>query len=267
MEYGDGDGNLEPLILANKFDKNLLNADQVANDKTPPPAREKAPDTAQPSTPSSSEKKQPSSSFIVSAKDEKTIATLDISSLTAEFLKKDRESFAAGRIKPPNYDFDFTLQEKHLASLDTARKETETTRLTIVANMKHYLCSLTARNNYNQSFKTSNGKVMSGSMMANPNFLSVKAGKNYNRIKWNELPPQELAKMIAYYANMRMKISRAGESPTDAATRKNEAAEDYLRLAILCDWYGCYDDTVVYAQKSMEINPDMTARVKKYIMK
>ncbi len=255
MEFGKGDAaGLEPLIAANKYEL------------TSPGARK--PDSKPAEEPESVAMRPPEqekSELDLKPAEEKAVADVDLSLLTAKWLEDDRASFASGRPRPSDYNFTASQMDGYLAGVQESRRENESTRLRQVSGMKNYLCQLLSRSAYNKPVKTSDGRTFTGQMMANPNYISMKTGKGFQRLNWNQLPPAEMTRIISHFAEARMKVS--GAAGTSAETRKKEAAQDYLRLAILCDWYGDYPDAVEYARKSISVYPDSEKSVKKFMMK
>ncbi len=255
MEFGRGDvASLEPLIAANKYELTSQGA------KKPDLKTAEKPETVAMIPP-----KQEKSELDTKPSDEKTVADVDLSLLTAKWLEDDRASFASGRPRPSDYNFTASQMDGYLAGVQESRRENERTRLNQVSGMKHYLCQLLSRSAYNKPVKTINGKTFTGQMMANPNYISIKTGKGFQRLDWNQLPPAEMTRIISHFAEARMKVS--GAAGTSAETRRKEAAQDYLRLAILCDWYGDYPSAVGYARKSISVYPDSEKSVKKFMMK
>jgi DNA-directed RNA polymerase subunit RPC12/RpoP len=262
VEYGKiGAGSLEPLIAANKYEikTSAPSSQNKDSGKNPNSSREK-PKEKIVDAPRNIQKTE----LDTSTADEKNFSKINIAALTAEWLENDRKSFAGGRIRPSDYNFNMPACENYVASIEESRRPSETVRLGQVAGMKNYLCSLTAKMSYNKSFQTSKGKIMSGPTMANPNYISVRIKNEYKRVRWDELPPAELSKIIAYYADLRTRVS-AGVAAS-ASQQKKEAAQDYLRIAMLCDWYGDYAECVKYCEKAVSTDKEIERSVKKFIM-
>ncbi len=253
IEFGKGDpASLEALIVKSKYDPNSVKISQPKLPENPPPAT-KIPQTNN------------EIAIDIKLSDEKILADINLSTLTAKWLEEDRKTFANKRPRPSNYDFNVEETDKYIAGLDKARRENENIRFRQVSGMKNYLCHLLGRGIYDKGIKTSDGKNLSGQMTANPNYISIKSGKQFIRLNWEQIPASEMANVISHFAKLRLQIS--GAAGTSSDSREKEAAEDYLRIALLCDWYGEYDEAIKYAKKCLSVYPKSEKSIKKIIMK
>ncbi|HOK04601.1 MAG TPA: serine/threonine-protein kinase [Victivallales bacterium] len=254
IEFGKGDPSLlEPLIAANKYELKTSAVSKTENNKSldhnriairPP---------------------KDDASDILKIDDEKLIENIDISLLTPEWLENDRSTFATNRPKPSNYTFTPSQIENYISSISPERKSSEQIRIQQVASIKNYICQLLARSNYPKTITTIDGKSYTGKLMLNPNYISLEKAGKFQRRQWSDLPPSQLANIMDYFAGLRLKVSDA--VGTSEQTRKKEAAQDYLRIAMLYDWYGDYQNAVKYCKKSMAVYPEAEKSVKRFIMK
>lgn len=252
MEFGKGDpSSLEELIADNKYE---LQAPEYQ--KT---------DTEKPTIIAMRPPRDDGANLLIKPFDEKTLADVSISMLSAEWLENDRASFASDRPRPSDYNLSPAQIQNYINSIDEKRKENEFIRSQQVSGIKNYICQLLARTAYPKPIKTKDGRTFSGKLMVNPNYISVEVNGRFQRMQWSELPPSQLANIIEHFAAMRLKVS--GAAGTTDETRKKEAAQDYLRIAMLYDWYGDYNKTVEYCKKSISVYADMEKSVKKFIMK
>ena len=253
MEFGKGDpSSLEKLIAENKYELHS-------------PALKESNDMKKTARIVMHPPEENSSDLLLKASDEKNLADIDISMLTPEWLEKDRASFASGRPMPQDYNFTPAQIQNYINSIDEKRRENEDVRIRQVAGIKNYICQLLARSTYPKPIKTKDGKTFSGKMMLNPNYISVEVGGRFQRLQWSNLPPSQIADILEHFAGLRLKVTEL--AGTTEQTRKKEAAQDYIRIAMLYDWYGDYEKAVEYSKKSISTYPDAEKSVKKFIMK
>ncbi|HCE46609.1 MAG TPA: hypothetical protein DET40_23935 [Lentisphaeria bacterium] len=197
------------------------------------------------------------------ARNQEEIRKLSLSDLKADWIKERRE-FAEKRPRPENYVFTQALFNSYAATIPEDKRELEEKRFKQVSGIKDYMSRLMERNTYPRPITLKNGGRATG-IMVNPNFIAVKTGgKKYKRLGWDALPVNESASILEYFATMRLKISAAPNISKEQLRR--EAAEDFLRIGMLCDWYEEYEDAVKYAKKAVEADPKIEDIVKKYMM-
>ena len=71
--------------------------------------------------------------------------------------------------------------------------------------------------------------------------------------------------MMEFYAQRRMKIIGAGGKSRTAI--KKDAANDFFGAAILCDWFGDYENALKYAKEAIKNNPLIKKSVSNMILK
>jgi len=244
-----GDGNakkLEPLISALK-PKSL--ATLAAGGETPPVTS---------SSGSSSTYVAPGHLFSSTTRLGRTPHTsLTLDDLTPEWLASHRK-FAASRPKPSDYTFSKSSVEDYLNSLPPDKVKRESERAGQVMPLKQHLCAMMFHTPYEDaSLRLKDGRSFVGSMMANTKFISMKPkGAARTRVKWEEISPGQLADILAHYAALRGGAD-AGIAVSKGKQRM-EAAWEYLRAGVICDWYGDYDNAVKYAKKATEYDPNIT---------
>jgi hypothetical protein len=184
---------------------------------------------------------------------------LDIASLSAATLKKARE-FAAGRPKPDSFVITGRDLDNYLATVPSDQLKTEKQRAVIVDSMKHYLCSQMMRFPYEGKVELKDKRTLNGVLMANVKYLSLKltSGKRV-KLEWTNITFKQFCGFLDFYANIR------NEAVSSGVNRK-EVAGDYLRLGILCDWYGDYEDAVKYAKRTVEVDSGRKNEVLKFFM-
>jgi hypothetical protein len=189
---------------------------------------------------------------------------LALNDLSASWLKAHRD-FAAGRPRPADYNFSQDAFTVYLGTVPDEKRLQEEKRFKEVSGIKDYLVRLMERNPYDKPLKMKNGRVVSGDMMVNPKFISVKVKSNdRERFTWDLIPPDQIANILEHFANLR--LSASGGATVSREQQKLESAEDLLRIGIFCDWYGDYASAVKYAKKAAETDPKIADNVKKCMM-
>ena len=187
----------------------------------------------------------------------KPTTSLTLDDLTPEWLEEHRK-FAETRPRPTDFTFSKSSVEDYLAKLpkDVSKREAE--RAGQIMTIKQHLCAMMYHMPYeNAELNLKDGRTLKGSMMANTKFISIKpASGSRTRLGWSDLPPKEVAAMLGHYAEIRGGAD-AGVAASSSKTRW-EAAWEYLRAGVLCDWYGDYENAVKYAKKAAEYDPRIT---------
>lgn len=179
--------------------------------------------------------------------------SLKLSMLTPEWLKAHR-TFAAGRPRPRDFTFPSGVIQSYLFKLPKQYQQAETDRANQITPLKLHLISTMLRTSYGStSIKRRNGRPVIGNFMANPKYLSVKLRSGTRvRVMWKDLHFDQMVKFLAHYAKIRTEADPGGE--VSKLKQRREAAWEYLRIAILCDWYGKYSDAVRYTRKAVSVD-------------
>ncbi|HCE43397.1 MAG TPA: hypothetical protein DET40_07600 [Lentisphaeria bacterium] len=232
------------------------------------PARQKPPDTAP--VANNTAVKPPVNEKLNSTFDDVTAPVsedfnkLKLSDLTPEMLKGFRE-FAANRPRPADYNFSQGAFNSYLQGIPEMKRAVEEGRFRQVSGIKSYIASLMERNPYDKPLVLKSGRIIRGGIMLNDRFVSVKnRGGKFDRLEWDSIPPAQICQILEYFANFRLNAS--GGVTVSKVKQKREAAEDFLRIGIFCDWYGDYESAVKYAQKAYGTDPTIENTVKKYMM-
>lgn len=202
-----------------------------------------------------------------SVEEESKLKSLDLKDLTAEWLKEHRSfgSFGLGRPRPADYEFSQGALTVYLESLSGENREMEEKRARQVSGIKEYIVHLMSKIPYNKSVKLKNGKIYTGSVMVNPKYLSIRVGDGmFERVEWSSIGSDQVAQILEYYADFR--IRAVGGQAVSKSKQKLESAEDYLRIGMLHDWYGNYEEAVKYAKKAFSVDQNIETSVKFYIM-
>ena len=141
------------------------------------------------------------------------VKKLGIGDLTVDWLK-ERHRFASGRPRPENYDFTQDAFNAYVTSIPQDKKIAEEKRFKQVSGIKDYIVRLMERNAYDKPIKLKNGSMVSGGIMVNSNYVSVKGrGNTFDRHGWNSIPVDQVATMLDYFADFRLKAGGGGDCP------------------------------------------------------
>ena len=195
----------------------------------------------------------------------------NVMELTEEDFAADRETKYSARPRPASLEFDDLEKglDDYFNSLPTNLAEKERKRLKGVKKVKHYIIRIMERTPYPEGLIVKNKKkpgktrkIRGVVYLANKHHLRLKKskrskkGRNYD---WEDLSMIQYERFIDFFAERRLKMTGAAESKkTDMIS---DAANDYIALALLLDWYGYYTDALKYAKRAIEIKPDFSAKV------
>jgi serine/threonine protein kinase/DNA-directed RNA polymerase subunit RPC12/RpoP len=224
--------SLEPLMTAYRKDSTPDSSKGTAVSVTPPASDPKPePDAA-------GKKHDPS---------------LSLNMLTPEWLQENRK-FASSRPKPGDYTFDDTAIQSYLSRLPKEYVKSETMRANQITPLKAHLCATMLHSSYGQtSIKRKTGSPVSGTFMANQKYISVLLASGQRlRLGWGEIHFDQFVKFLDHYAKLRSEAESSGN--VSKAKQKREAAWEFLRIAVLCDWYGNYRDAVFYTRKAVSVD-------------
>jgi tRNA A-37 threonylcarbamoyl transferase component Bud32 len=187
----------------------------------------------------------------------------ELRALSAEWLK-ERRSYAGARPRPNDYTFGATAFRTYLGQIPADAQEGERKRFQQVSSLKSYLCKMMMRFSYDGgSVRLRNGQRLSGSIMANENYLSIRTSSGRRRIQWGEVPVDQMAAFLEHYAKVRLQASAGTVSDGE---RNLEGARDYLRVALLHDWYGNYADAVAMARQAMATDARVGGEIQSLLM-
>lgn len=191
----------------------------------------------------------------------------DIFSIEAKGFEELREPLSK-RPRPPTLDFDEKAVEKYIESLAENLRTGEKERFNIIKGTKDQIYRLFERNTMEikDSLKLRSGRSISGTIvLANQNgFIVRKSSRKGKSYKWDELGIDGYSQIIDYFAQKRLKVKVANVS--DEETKKY-AANDYILLTLLCDWYGEYEDAIKYANKVAVIRPEIKDKLNELLFK
>ena len=186
----------------------------------------------------------------------------DITTMELEEFQKGRDELYGKRPRPASMDFEDGEFNKYLNTLPKERQPMEKTRYNTVKDIKHFIVRVLERSPYPEGLITKSGEKKGVVYMANENIIRLKKstrskkGKSY---EWSDLAFEQYPAFMEYFAKRRLGVSGAGQK-----TRKDikkDAAMEYLGMAVLCDWFGHYEDALKHAKRAVEISPECKDQV------
>ncbi|OGV47559.1 MAG: hypothetical protein A2017_11340 [Lentisphaerae bacterium GWF2_44_16] len=184
----------------------------------------------------------------------KPSVAVDFYNMSLSDFKQSRKPFSA-RPRPAGMDFDPKALQKYIDTLPSKElKVAEARRCNYLNKTKKYIIRLLERSPYTGEIKLKNASIKGTVTMANENVLRISNGnsqKNKN-CKWDDLAFEQYINFFNFYGNQRAEISGGSVSREES---KHFAAEDFLLLAVLCDWYGRYDDAIKYLKRAIDLSP------------
>lgn len=194
--------------------------------------------------------------------------TLDITTVELKDFEEGRDEIYKKRPRPASMTFDDKKFEKYLVSLPVKLQAAEKLRYQTVKGIKHYLTRVLERSPFPKGiYLKGKGKKNGVIYMANLNGLRFKKstkskkGKTY---KWNQLAFAQYPACLSFYAKRRLGISAVGR--TSKKKIKRDAANDYLALAIVCDWFGEYKKSLKYAKIAVKTYPKLKNSVSRLML-
>lgn len=203
------------------------------------------------------------SSGTAAAVEEKIGGGKDIAAVTAEEFVQGRAEKYQGRPKPASMDFKDDVFNKYLATLPEPLRATEKLRYTTVKDVKPYIVRVLERSPYPNGLILKNKNMSHGVVyMANENLLRFKKStksKKGTSYQWEDLAFEQYPAFMEYFAKRRLGVTGAGATSKNKI--KKDAATEYLGIAILCDWFGQYEDALKNAKRAVELCPEMNDQV------
>lgn len=183
-----------------------------------------------------------------------------LAGLTPEEFALGREERYLNRPRPASLEFSSNQLNRYLETTPAELQDLERRRFKVVSAIKPQLVKIFERNPYRGVVVMNNGTKNGAIVRANENILVFKRNersKHSERILWTDLAFEQYCVFFEHFAKVRLAISAGGEST--AEDRQFDAANDYLGLALLCDWYGHYAKALEYAQRAVTISAKIDA--------
>ena len=190
---------------------------------------------------------------------------LSLKDLSANWLENNR-SFASVRPRPKDLTFTNSAIQSYLNRLPKKYQSIEAERVNQISPLKGHLCSMMLHMSYGKTtIKRRRGRSVTGTIMANKKYLSVRNNKSKRvRVMWQDVHFDQFVTFLNHYVGLRGN-SDAGTTVSKSKQRR-EAAWGYLRIAILCDWYGKYKDAVKYTLRAVAKDPGIKDEAIIYMM-
>lgn len=231
-----GNYDIEPLLVAySKGGKPVASASETSSVKTPSTGASET----NPDMPSLAD-----------------IKTEDFVLLREQYQKRPR---------PAGLLFKDEEIKKYLLTLPEQTRKIEKKRYEQISKIREYLIRILERNPYPKGLKTKNGTVNGQVAMANESIVIVRSGKKNKRFEWSELAFEQFESFLLYYAQQRLNTGGGGLVSKEES--KKNAAQDFLLLAILCDWYGKYDSALKYGRKAASLDENIESSVSEFLFK
>jgi eukaryotic-like serine/threonine-protein kinase len=181
-----------------------------------------------------------------------------------------RGRHAAGRPRPAGLDFLAAKLEltRYLRALPPEVLAAERERIGLIGDTRGYLVRLMKYLPYLHG-KESDVRLHSGAPLrgavpyCNDSHVAVRVrGDNaLHLVPWRDLAIEQVVAFVDFYIQVRLDQGQATTGTGGDAWRR-EVAEDCLRVAVLCDWYGRPQQALRYARQAVATDPAGASRVK-----
>ncbi len=197
----------------------------------------------------------------------------DLATSTLEEFIADREKNFPNRPKLVGLRCRGAELDAHLASLPENRRKVEELRYKTIQDIKEHVIRMLERNPYPKGIlvrsRRDDGKVIkrTGTIaMGNSNFLVLRKGhRRGKRYKWDDIAIPFYEQFFNFYANQR--VHSNGAANVTKEEMQQNAAEEFLGIAILYDWVGEYEKAYQYAQKAIKTCPKIKRKVSAYMLR
>ena len=184
-----------------------------------------------------------------------------VEGMTAATLESKR-AFAKTRPRPDSFAFNKDDFVTYLAGIPDAAKEAEKDRFECVSQLRSHLVKLFKAN---PQYQFEGGKIAlrSGEALQVSSIMPSQDQVTFNlqgggrkKVQWSEI---SLNQVIQFFESFAEKRSHINEVAPDAAN-------DYLAVAVFCDWYGKYEDSVKYAKKAVAVDAGVAQKVDRFFL-
>ena len=181
----------------------------------------------------------------------------------ADIIKKAHAMLAKKRIVPKKYDFTSKKIEQYLKKLKSKVRTQEQIRISLLKPLKFYLPAALQREPYvTRELKLSDGKTIEVSTMKmgdDGSFIVTQKSGKLKVVPIAYLCTKDYINLVAFIAD-----KKAKDTVSDLSIKKKlsqSIAMDYLRTAILCDWYKDYEGAAKYANKALKTSSSVSKAV------
>jgi hypothetical protein len=189
----------------------------------------------------------------------------DVLKINLDDFKALRKKYYPKRYKPRGVIFNKERMEKYRDSLPTFDMQiSEIRRYRFIKDVQTYLVHMFAKNSYTGFIKLRRGGIHGTVAMANESLLIVRRkGRKTKRYKWTDLHSRQFATFLMYFGKLRKNL---GSPSVDKKQRLKESAEDFLRAAVILDWYGDYKRALKCVKIAIKISPAVHSKANKLFL-
>ncbi len=178
----------------------------------------------------------------------------DLASLNLVLLKKMREPYA-NRSRPVSFDFNKDEMQIYINTLKfDAQKRSEIKRINFIGNIKDFVARSFARSEYKGIIKLKNKTITGTIFSANQNTFLIKVGNKQKEFKWSDITFPQYMEILKYFVKRRLTSSGGTVTKGD---KIKLASKEIARIAMLCDWYGEYEEALKLAKIAVSCNAEM----------
>lgn len=179
----------------------------------------------------------------------------------------------ATRPKPDGLDFlgDTAALAQYLKDLPPDLLGLERERLDLIGDTRSYLVRLmkyvTFRGGQETDIRLRSGAVLRGAVAyCNEAQVAVRqpGGNRLQMVAWSDLTLEQIVAFLDFYIQLRADQGQvAGGAQNDSL--RQDVADDCVRAAVLCDWYGRSELARRYAEKAVAAAPGAAARLSRLL--
>ena len=173
--------------------------------------------------------------------------------------------FRKRRPRPADFDFEGHSDRlrEYVRTLPEEYRRREAERVEQLVPFKDYLIRLMKYLPYDapHGVLLRNGDKVAGSVpFANEQQLVVRlaASGQLEKVGWDQIAVRQICRFMEFYIQKRVDMkSSVPASSKQAKPVGKQTGMDYLRLALICDWYGLERQAAAYSRIAVERNPDI----------
>ena len=179
------------------------------------------------------------------------------------------------RPRPADLDFAAAAGDirQYLAQVPPAKQEVEQERVHHISQCRDYLIRLMKYQPYDSaegmSVKLSDGTILRGSVpYCSEEQLAVRLlppRTGLEQVDWADLAFEQYVAFFDFYIAARLARGAASADNSGKTNLEKAAAEDCLRLALLCDWYGASAQARRYAELAQNYDTSAGAAVARFL--
>jgi len=181
------------------------------------------------------------------------------------------------RPRPPDLDFSSAERalQAYLALQSAPARRMEEKRIALLRGCRESLIAMMKYmpyENTTEGILLRDGQRIPGTVpLCNEREIVVRRARPRGKtviVPWNQIAFDQYVTFFEHYANLRLRQGGSEadrRAPNETGGNRIEAAKDYFRLAVLCDWYGRMDAAGRFADKAAELAPALARRIRQYV--